>query len=268
MRQDIENRFANHRLRNQPALSWHLNAVYADGSNCYNDYYCITWSPGLLVLSGDIDMFCVTHYSAMSSIEKSIQWLSGISFDYLMSKSTAKQVYDAEATLKEIIRTANEDAIDSRKRERIDQQSYRRRAKWQTALSGDDDLLPEKPPTLTVKTRNRLGRVIVPDGWEIWYKLFEHTFCRGDADSIFTKQGRDQIAYEVMCEIEDASKVAEFCSAVGLDDFYGCYTYPPECNVWYDAIQKWVELVKADQASINYFQITSEVQNNQTISAE
>jgi hypothetical protein len=263
-----KDRFVNHQLRNRPSMSWHLNAVYADGTYCSNDAYSITWSPGHLLLAGDLDDFVVTHYSAMSTLEKTSQWLTGIGFDYLMSKSSAKEVYDAKATLKTILRMANENAIESRIRERIDLQRYRSQITWQPSWNAEDYPIPERPPSPTVKTRNRSGRVIVPDGWEIWYKLFEIIFCYGDADSIFTKQGRDQIAYEVMAEIETASKAAEFCSKIGLDDFYGCYTYPSKCHVWYNAIQKWVELVKAKQSSINYFHINAAVQNNQTTSAE
>lgn len=207
-RKRIREWFQNHEVTERQSISWHMAAryrtvrmhkqgaetlatVHTRASSTYA--YSVTWTPGTLVVAGDLGEFTVTHYHAMDTIKNTLGWLDGISFQYLMEKSTAKEVYDAEGTLADIVRMANEPAVEMldgyrplhgigqrTQGYRHDLQQYRRelregREEWIAeclpllgpwkgdrkggeALPALEDYLPEQPEPLKVAEKRRYSR--------------------------------------------------------------------------------------------------------------
>jgi transposase-like protein len=202
-----------------------MAARYPDGRYSSHMAYAVTWTPGTLVLSGDIDEFTVTHYHAMPTIEQTLDWLDGIHFDYLMGKSSAKKEYDADETLRTIIHFANEDAVPSLRALRDDMRAWRadtvealcewdsdetqwavtgRAPSWRPAPSDRPvlaDYLPERPAALQVTPlagpfRNRSAHS-VPDGWNLWHRLRSQLMPYFGVNDIFLASKRAEIKREL-----------------------------------------------------------------------
>jgi hypothetical protein len=76
-----------------------------EGGNRFHWYY-VTWTPGQLFLSGDIDNLVITHYHALGNFEEGVAWAARSEVDYLLGKSSAKQEYDERCTVECLINLA------------------------------------------------------------------------------------------------------------------------------------------------------------------
>ena len=66
-----------------------------------NYAFTLTWTPGHLTLAGDVGEMVITHYHAMPTLEEATHWALSSDFDYLLSKSDKKKVYNRDETLKQ-----------------------------------------------------------------------------------------------------------------------------------------------------------------------
>lgn len=110
-----------------PSKSWYLSEP-GKGS-CYA--YSVTWSsPGVLALAGDLGELTITHTSAMPTWWNAVDWLGGAKgggdWDYHLSKSNARQEYDADETAAAIWADVISEAVRARKAERDSRREYRR----------------------------------------------------------------------------------------------------------------------------------------------
>lgn len=263
----IKSWFAGHRVSPRKSISWHMASRDEDGRYQSNYAYSVTWTPGTLCIAGDLGEFTVTHYQAMKTIECTLSWLDNISFSYLMEKSTSKLEFDQDGTVEDIIRAANEGAVDCLKMMRKERQQFRsdcaqakvdwekEREAWENeprrergALGAPpvlDDFLPDDGGLFKLEMGTRYDRPVAPDGWELWYALWKEVDSYGDPSAIFTPNGRYFIKRELEGRVGDPRDAADLCRRIGLDDYYGRYEYPHQCHVWAIAIQTWVDQVKA-----------------------
>lgn len=77
-----------------------------------SDYhFTLTWTPGQLVLTGDIGELTLTHYHALANFESGIHWALSSDFDYLLGKSDKRRQYDADDTLRQLKRSCYEEIV-------------------------------------------------------------------------------------------------------------------------------------------------------------
>ncbi|MFT9385563.1 hypothetical protein [Acetobacter sp.] len=76
-------------------------------------WFNLMWIPGKLILTGDACDMTLTHFQACSSFDAAIKWASESEMDYLLRKSGERQQYDADVTLKDILRWANAPVIEA-----------------------------------------------------------------------------------------------------------------------------------------------------------
>lgn len=274
--------FENHTASSRVSISWHVNSRTPDGKYNSNYAYAVTWTPGTLVISGDIGEFTVTHWNAMPTIEKTLEWLDRIEFDYLMGKSSAKKEFDRAETLRDIVGFANDEAVHTMKGTLKDERRYRQEKlkaliEWDTAETiwavtdpeGDRPILADYLPdeafyelrsTLKVERRNKPSfyggekqEWFVPDGFDLWHKLYlRYQYDVDDrglaGNMIFHAWGRREIKESLDAELGDGGheSAARLCGELGIDDYYGAECWPYSCRVHFAAIQKWVSLVRPE----------------------
>lgn len=251
-------RLQSHMVRERISRSWTLHAVRPDGSYDSNLAYSVTWTPGTIVLAGDIGELTITHYNAAATLEGAVTWLHGAGFDYLMSKSDAKEVFDKEATLAFIVEMANDEAIHSMRAEWGEMRRHRAGEveEKKTADEAGESFTPE-PYETTLKITSRYDGAIygkrsgeiklhsklwtVPDGWERWFRIWAEIDGYDDADMIFTAKGRRELKDALESRLSDCGgeRATELCRELGFDDYYGSETYPHRCEIQYAALQRW-----------------------------
>lgn len=244
--QDIERiraRFAEHTPSERRSISWHMakRQRQEDGREVASIFYAysVTWTPGTLVVAGDIGDLTVNHWHAMKTVEDAMWWLNGIHFDYFMSKTTQKQEFDADATVLDIITFANESAIESLKAKRDEWRDYRRSLVDDPDPSGEHAPEPLKVRDGGIHPRKLTRQWEVPDGWRLWHRLQQEVADWLEPDSIFTIEGRSRIKGELLSAVQDANDAADLCSRIGLDDYYGAYLWTPRQRALFEAVMAW-----------------------------
>ena len=262
---EIAEQFAGHQIKPRKSISWTLNKVDAEGRYLSNYAYSVTWTPGSLVIAGDLGEFTVTHWNAMKTIENAVSWLTGIQFDYLMGKSDAKQTLDIEETMRDILRYASEEAVWQTKQHVKELRDWRREVLEDAEVAARDGVEPDPPArpgflkcdtnkgNFRVRFRDSHPDWIAPDGWDVWLRLYEHYKFDVDdeglgPDCIFKSKYRRQIKEALgsaLSEIDGEPQhfVADLCYKLGLDDYHGTYNYDSKYVVFFVAIQRWLELV-------------------------
>lgn len=89
--------FRDHVMTNGPGWSWRC----ANPKSSFY-YYRVTWSLGVLLVSGDIGEMVVSHYS-FNDPWNAAAWVNRADYDYLMSKTNIRQEYDEAATKAHIV---------------------------------------------------------------------------------------------------------------------------------------------------------------------
>jgi hypothetical protein len=72
----------------------------------------ITWRPGHIILTGDLGELTLVQKFAMPTFKEAMEWVVDADYEYLMSKTGVKKTYDADATYKYLIHSANREAIE------------------------------------------------------------------------------------------------------------------------------------------------------------
>lgn len=221
---------AAHQLSGRPSMSWHMAKP---GTSAYA--YSVTWTPGTLIVAGDIGDLTVNHWHAMKTLPDTLEWLDGIDFQYMMEKSTTEKRYDEDKTRDYIIEAANEQAIESMKALREEWREYRR-------IRAEEPDYDEKPAPLAF-----FGGKRPPDGWELWHGIWHALGAYGDPNAIFTADRRADLKHEMADRLHDANDAGAFCYEIGLSDFYGAYEWPWHCRLIFAAILKWRSAVLTAQ---------------------
>lgn len=193
--------------------------------------YSLTWTGGSLALAGDCGELVITHYEALRNLKSGLRWAAGSDYDYLLSKTSRRQTYDADATAREIIHALNERAASAHR------EYHREVREWRAGRSDyNDDQVdwwlssrPEKPtcrPVDPLAYRSAWERDWIvagyeaPDGWEMWLRAQGET-VGGDPNDIFTHTGRLMICNEIEDICEDRGAAINLVQRLGMDDFYG-----------------------------------------------
>ena len=213
-----EKRLAGHTIKPRQALSWHLSAVDSLGRYVANDAYSITWTSGTLVLDGDLDPLMITHWQGLWTLEKAVEWVERVTFDDMMSRSTAKKVFDPDGTAEAIIGMANMDAI-----------------------LGLERLAPDKLSSLRCEQYE--GHWEVPDGYELWHDLYCRYDPDGDPSSILRPAGRRIIKQQLLAELL-LWGCEDICEELEIDDYHGTMKWPDNSYIQFAAIKRWAELVR------------------------
>jgi len=101
----IDSTFADHSSPTElPCKSWRVRNP-TKSSHWFN----ITWTPGFLLLSGDVDEMVITHYHAMPTWKEAVLWIDSCDLDYLMEKSDKKKEFNLERTIKDVFYMAEEE---------------------------------------------------------------------------------------------------------------------------------------------------------------
>lgn len=105
LREMIDEALADHVLEGEvPSKSW---KVKTPGKHSY--WFYVTWTPGHLLLSGDLCNMVLTHWHAMPTAEEAVRWMHDAHEGYLLGKSDAVQKFDAQATKASILDMADQD---------------------------------------------------------------------------------------------------------------------------------------------------------------
>lgn len=99
---------AGHEISDRPCRSFHfstpeLGSIYA---------FSLTWTPGSLVLAGDLGELVLTHYHALKNFEYGLSWAAGSDVQYLLTKSDKKRAFDKEDSIDYLLEYAREHSPD------------------------------------------------------------------------------------------------------------------------------------------------------------
>lgn len=101
-------------IRKQPVVTYdpetHKENAKFRSVSAY--HFKITWTPGNLVLTGDLGELVLVQPHALGTFDEAIEWACTSDYDYMLSKSNVKKTYDPQATYNELVRRANYDAIE------------------------------------------------------------------------------------------------------------------------------------------------------------
>lgn len=222
---------ARHYLSDHVATSRRSRAFDFRQPGTSNYAYSLTWTGGSLALAGDCGELVITHYDALRHLKSGLRWAAGSDYDYLLSKTSRRQTYDAAATAREIIDALNDRALSALRGHRDEVREWRAsRSDYADTevdwwLSGR----PAKPSCRRVdplsyrSARDRdwmVGDWEAPDGWEMWLRAWGAA-STGDPNDIFTHAGRDDIRREIESRCEERGDAISLIQEIGIDDFYG-----------------------------------------------
>ena len=217
--------FASHEIREAPARAWR---VAQPGT--WNLGFYVSWCPGKITISGDLDTLTFEHYHAFNSPESAIAWLRGADFDYAMTKSDAAKVFDPEATAAQLLEFAREEAAEialELKAERHARARLIDAAPYGAALAeARAELIAERD-----------------DLYPLFARLADLAFRRW-TDPL-TTSGRREIARALAMHLDEMGpdRVAEFCSDADLDDYFGSYSHTFHRRRQFEALKVWAEMM-------------------------
>ena len=194
--------FSNHVMTERLSRSFHFKQAMPGDQ--YHYAFSLTWTPGMLILDGDLGQMTISHWSAMKSFDNMLGWINGSSVDYLFEKAGVEMVYDAVGTAKEMVAVANREALPSLRGLRD-----RRREEWlpdrpiHGELNADyEKWLKARPELQLTCETDRSGRRfndkwIVPRGWEMWQILLNAFSPHYGDGEIFDAVIRRDIANDI-----------------------------------------------------------------------
>ena len=100
----VEKTLSGHKLLDDP----NTKAWFVGKEKDWNYAFRVVWIPGNLHFSGDLDEVTFTHYQAMPTWKKAVDWVDRADFDYLMEKSTAKRKFNQLKTAIQLAQQAEE----------------------------------------------------------------------------------------------------------------------------------------------------------------
>lgn len=100
----IRQAFAHHRMRKGPGLSWRFARPGAGSIYSFR----VTWTPGAVTVTGDIDAATYQVWPSFGTLWGAIELVHQAGFDYLTGKSRARKEFDQDATVRHILRCADD----------------------------------------------------------------------------------------------------------------------------------------------------------------
>ncbi len=243
----------HHHCDDHPSRSWRFAQVTSEGGRLSAYSFLVTWSPGVLTVTGDLEDLIVTHYHAMTTIAKAARWVAAGDFQYLMGKSSAKKEYDREATAAFIIEMANDEARAVLRECLKEARRYRRDYRADDDPDGevpDPDDYEMQPVIRRLKHRDHHPEHLFVDGFTLWSRLCweleaEH---HPRPDSATRREFKERLAEHL--NNEGPETAGELCQNLGIDDYYGTFEYTIH-NVWqYAALKMWAAHVLAEQSAV------------------
>lgn len=256
---EASERFRDFQVTEEISRSWSLYAENLDGSRNSMLAYHVTWTPGTIVLDGDLGCLVVTHHNALSTLIGGCNWLKRSNFQYLMEKSDACIGFSATATIDKIIEIANEAALPSMREERDRRRDYRNDdvsyRDWHvTSGAGIETYEPDTDESLLrlrCDENLEMAKVTpawsVPEGWHLWFKIWLQHGCHNGVgpNEIFSGAGRRKLKKRLLAEFRVHGKFSalSFFNNLGMTDFYGVMEYAPIEYFRYAALQRWARHV-------------------------
>jgi hypothetical protein len=225
--------------------------------------YTLTWTPGQLVLTGDIGELTLTHYHAMPTFEKMLDWAKGSDFDYLLGKSDKRRKFDADKTAKQIWGDVIEPLWDHwLGNARAYQNPYR----WERRLSGGINgelrgwrkcTVGEEPECDYEDEAQKQGdRPGHETGLEferghkgdfcLFIRLFEHINGYGpELEDLLIAARRNRLRDELPSHCENQHAAVTICQALHMDDYYGSEEWGEHELFQIAAIQHGLAMIRA-----------------------
>lgn len=99
----ITEAYQNHQLViPMPSKNWTIR-----GERPGEYWFNVTWTKGHLALSGDVGELTLTHYHALPTWVRAVDWVHESDVHYLLGKSNAKREYNHEASVERLVRMAD-----------------------------------------------------------------------------------------------------------------------------------------------------------------
>lgn len=95
--------FAKHRISKGPGYSWRVGRPRS-GSYAFR----VTWAPGSLMVSGDLGSAVFSVWPSFDNPWRAAEFVQGCDFDYLMGKSNLEREFDRDATVRAVLRCADD----------------------------------------------------------------------------------------------------------------------------------------------------------------
>lgn len=231
--------FAGHAMSAGPVVTRRFRRT--DGRS--DNWFDVTWTPGSVVLSGDVGELSIVHHSALARYRDGMAWLArtGADHDYIMGKASPRErEFDREGTVRLIMEMANEDLGGVLRARRDDLHRYLAdrgtaveafgeafdtwmEGRWAGAAQPKPaDFLPrradyvaelgfEMKPGYAGRSPSvfpdEIDERSVPEGYEVWFRLWRalrnSDYGPYEPETIFTAAGRREIAEEMESYLSD-----------------------------------------------------------------
>lgn len=234
----------------------------------------LTWTPGNLALTGDLGELTLSNHSC-GTFAGAISWAQSPDHSYLMSKSDKReQEFDCDATAREIVQMANEPVLDyfaghrlwNDAKKRLDRKvgigSFRsemRATRADRHLIGPHDWggfdreewdvhhprrFTPRNFALGVHPRHERDRWEYDEMWLTWVRIHEKVGGWEPISEVTRPGHRKHLARELPDYLGSAHEAADFCSEIGLDDYYGSYRWPWRSYAQIEAIRWGCRMIK------------------------
>lgn len=255
----------------------------SDGRSHY--HFNLTWVPGTLSLSGDVGEISLVHYAALKEFRSGCYWLSGASYEYLVGKAAGDhREYDREGTVDFLVEMANSQIIDALKQHRRELSDYREAsAPGRARFRGDYDEwfelgmvgapplfeeyeIPDRRDYVTEFTfemvkgyegcfpghyPDKIDDRRLPADCHMWFAMWKELDVTDNPRDIFTAKGRREIRRALEQHLDEGGRehAAEFCSQIGMSDYYGSEKFADRTIWQIEALQHGARMILAEFAA-------------------
>lgn len=201
---DISKEIMDHHINERKSRSFDFRTPSAGSMWAFS----LTWTPGSMILAGDLGEMQITHYHAlMGTALESFRWITECHPDYLLGKAGVQKVYDREATLESFESECRDDFTKAVKH-------YREHCR---------DVRPED-----IKRKHQwawLTPNFFEDYWDDAFRNFDvyrEAFTFEPREAIKTSAGRARIRADIREFIQenDHHEVCRVLSEAGVEEYY------------------------------------------------
>jgi hypothetical protein len=239
-RQWMREAFAEHQISQTKAMAWICAARGKDGRPNSAYWFNVSWTPGVLTVTGDIGDANFTHRNALNTFDGALKWLKDSDFEYLMGKSSIKKEINKKKTIAQIVEIANQDALFGQHSSRFSTDvTYRH---------------------VVSSLRDESSTSLKDMG--LWFRIYQALegnldLSLGDLEGervILHARGRRLLKKGLAECVEEMSpeQIAQFChDELGIDDYYGTEDWPTSGFLYFSAIKKWAAEVSQSHKAEN-----------------
>jgi arsenate reductase-like glutaredoxin family protein len=228
----IHEYIANHETK--PAKSKSYRFMNPTTSNLWAN---ISWVPGKVMITGDVNDVIITHYHSCARFHDAILWLRNSDVDYLLHKSSAKRIPDDDAIIDFIVAQFEDDII-----EEFLEQSDKTDHKIDDLYNPIDQNRPSKPYML---------RLISALDDVLYYSILENDddYISQNAEKLaiyIRKHGnqkfREMIKNNITNFSDNPANDWWYAFWNNMDDMDSAYEMPPQTWEFHDVLS--IEMVK------------------------